>query len=177
MQRLLLLCALFLGLASACTDTASLFNESFAACRLLPLCRDTFGLTAQNRPWEQVAFNDLLGHVLDRVYPMDYVSICSSSASFDVWMIGVLSNWNFCLKNEIYSSVSGDCECIGFRNCENIMSGTSGYTSFLGRLLLAVFLFAILYYCSIYYGPLKNIEEGLKAKIAPAGPVYVIPRN
>jgi hypothetical protein len=127
-----------------CNSTSELYNESYAACILLPQCRDSFFLSVSAPPWEKVRFFNALDFILDKLYPTDYVSICNSPASFDVWL-GLLSNWRICRRNEFFSELTGDCICMNDKNCDLEMHGTLGYESFIMRVFSVLYVIAALY--------------------------------
>jgi len=140
-----------------CDSLTSLYNESYAACIALPACMDSFYLTPAHHSWEHARFNLLLEILLDTVAPLDYTTICNTTQSFDVWM-ALLSNWNFCHKNEMYSELSGDCVCRRDKNCDETMNGTLGYASVMEWVLVVLLFLAFLYYTPAFLKKCTQLE-------------------
>lgn len=158
MRRVLALCLLASGLA--CDSTESLYAESYAACSISSACMDAFYLTPAHHSWEHQRFVLLLDIVLAAVTPLDNTTICNSTASFDVWMT-LISSWNFCQKNEVYSELTGDCVCRRDKNCDPTMNGTLGYASSMEWVLVILLSIAFLYYVPSYLNKLSTLEGHL----------------
>lgn len=122
---------------------------------------DAFYLTPVHHTWERHRFDLLLDIVLGAVAPLDNVTICASTESFEVWMT-LISHWNFCQKNEVYSELTGDCVCRRDKNCDPTMNGTLGYASAMEWVLVILLTIAFLYYVPSYLKKLSLLEQHLK---------------
>lgn len=143
MRWLILL--LFTYVCYACNSTETLIAESFDACLEIPQCMDAFYLTPSCPSWERRRFNLLMGILLNKLSPLNYTTICNCTEAFDVWVV-LMSNWDFCAKNEIWSETSDDCTCRRDKNCDPKMNGTLGYSLMVEYGIAILFMIAFLYY-------------------------------
>jgi len=111
----------------------------------IPTCMDSFYLTHACPSWERRRFNLLIGILLAKVAPLDYTTICNCTEAFDVWTT-LLSNWDFCAKNEIWSETSDDCICRRDKNCDPKMNGTVGYNLVAEWIVVVLLSISFLYY-------------------------------
>jgi hypothetical protein len=147
----------FLG-TWACTNTSTLYDESYAACIVTPKCMDAFYLTPSQPFWERNRFNLLLGILLAKVEVLDYTIICNSSQTFDMWMVQI-SWWDFCMKNEVYSEITGDCVCRRDKNCNSALNGTVGFATASEWLLLVILSIAFVYFTPSYLKKITMLEN------------------
>jgi hypothetical protein len=156
MLAAVVLACLSLG-AFACTNTSTLYDESYAACIVTPMCMDAFFLTPAQHFWERQRFDLLLGILLSKVEVLDYTIICNSTQTFDVWMV-MISWWDFCMKNEVYSELTGDCVCRRDRNCNPALNGTVGFAAGSEWILIIILTIAFLYFTPAYYTKITALQ-------------------
>ena len=109
-----------------CTDIVELLAVTFPLCQEDPICADNYYLTPVMETWELPRFNHLLTHVILKTQG-NVTIICSSEEVYLEWF-KVISWWDFCRRNEIWSTIHGECLCVSGKNCNKNMSGTNGYS-------------------------------------------------
>lgn len=117
---MLLIFLTLLAISSACTTLDELSDLSYADCLLLPECRDAFYLSTAPPTYEQERFRVLFGilwHELDGA--LTFTQICNTTDSFAVWM-QLLSFYEFCDENEIYTEWAGGCVCESSKHCTKL---------------------------------------------------------
>jgi len=141
----------------ACTNTSTMYDESYVACIANAKCMDAFFLTPSHPFWERNRFNLLLGILLSKVEVLDYSVICNSSLTFELWMVQI-SWWDFCFKNEIFSEISGDCVCRRDKSCDRSLGGTVGFATASEWILLVLLSIGLLYFTPAYFKKITALQ-------------------
>jgi hypothetical protein len=152
-----LLFVCFFLLAQACTNTSTLYDESYAACIVSPKCMDAFSLSPSHSSWERGRFNTQLRILLTKVEVLDWTIICNSTDTFDVWMV-MISWWDFCMKNEVFSELTGDCVCRRDKSCDQSLGGTVGFATGSEWILLIILSIAFFYFTPGFFTKITALE-------------------
>jgi hypothetical protein len=155
LPALVLACCL-LG-AWGCTNTSSLYNESYVACMASAKCSDAFYLTPDHHFWERQKFDLLLNILLSKVQVLDWSVICNSTQTFEMWMVQI-SWWDFCLKNEVFSELTGDCVCRRDKNCDQRLNGTVGFATASEWILLVLLSIAFVYFVPTFFNKISALQ-------------------
>lgn len=161
--------------AQVCTSQDTLIAQSYAACLTLPKCMDAFYMTPKHRIIEQVAFNDLIVHVIDAAAPLTYVEICANNQSFQVWCYGTLQLQHFCRDNEIWDVKYKSCVCRHDKICIDEAAGTINYGDVIIAVLIAIAIVAVLMVCSQLLKETKEIGRAYKSMAHPATAAVIPP--
>ena len=153
----LVLACCFVG-AWACTNTSTLYDESYAACIVTPKCMDAFSLTASHSSWERGRFNTQLNILLAKVEVLDYTIICNSTATFNLWMVQI-SWWDFCMKNEVFSELTGDCVCRRDKSCEKTLNGTVGFATGSEWIILILLSISWVYFTPTFFNKVTALQD------------------
>jgi len=128
---------------------------------------DSFYLTDAEDVWERPRFDHLLLKLVN-TFQSNVTLLCSEQAIFDEWF-SVVSNWNFCRRNEVYSLIENRCSCKSGKNCDLTMNGTSGYTTRELQFLIVLVLLGGAYYSAPILNKLSELNQTKKTLPNPSG--------
>jgi hypothetical protein len=70
----------------------------------------------------------------------------------------LISWWDFCMKNEVYSELTGDCVCRRDKNCDQNLGGTVGFATASEWILLILLSIAFVYFTPQYFAKISALQ-------------------